>query len=91
MIFTSESDRFSIVTLTLSNGDIYAIGFPVVIHYIALGSKHSLAVTLTGRINMNNDFDLDAFFREQDKHMNLPGDSDINDYLARMGTGSRCI
>jgi len=34
---------------------------------------------------MNTDFDIDAFYREQDRRMNLP-DEDINKYLARMGT-----
>jgi hypothetical protein len=37
---------------------------------------------------MNIDIDIDAFYREQDKRMNLP-DEDFNEYLARIGIRTR--
>jgi hypothetical protein len=36
------------------------------------------------------DFDIDAFYREQDKRMSLP-DEDFNEYLDRMGTRTRFV
>jgi hypothetical protein len=39
---------------------------------------------------MDIDFDIDAFYREQDKRMNLP-DEDFNEYLTRRGTRMRSV
>lgn len=41
-------------------------------------------------MDVDLNFDIDAFYREQDKRMNLL-DDDLNDYVARMGTRTRSV
>jgi hypothetical protein len=36
------------------------------------------------------DIDIDAFYSEQDKRMNLP-DEDFDEYLERIGARARCV